>query len=130
MHDSRVDYTSLFRRLGDVNCHDAIESISLRNDFIDRDLIDQWFKDYVLRLRSEESNDAARKAMMNEVNPKYVLRNHLAQKAIELAQAHDFSEVKKLHFILQKPFDEQPLHESYALPPLPGDIAVEVSCSS
>jgi len=67
---------------------------------------------------------------MNQVNPKYVLRNHLAQQAIEKAQKKDFSEVTKLLNILSSPFDEQPDYESYALAPPPNMDAVEVSCSS
>ena len=130
MHDSRVDFTSFFRHLGSIKTNAPIEQISLRNDFIDRDLIDQWFGDYVARLLSESSNDIERQKAMNQANPKYVLRNHLAQIAIEKAQKKDFSEVTKLLNILSKPFDEQPDHESYAIAPPPNFDAVEVSCSS
>jgi len=51
---------------------------------------------------------------MNRVNPKFVLRNHLAQTAIEKAQAGDFGEVSRLLTILEHPFDEQPEHAAYA----------------
>jgi len=67
---------------------------------------------------------------MNTVNPKYVLRNHLAQHAIELAQQDDFSEVHKLLNILNKPFDEQPEHESYSQAPAEHLQSISVSCSS
>ena len=130
MHDSRVDFTSFFRSLGAIKMNAPIEQISLRNDFIDRDLIDQWFSDYVARLLCESSNDIERQKAMNQVNPKYVLRNHLAQFAIEKAQKKDFSEITKLLNILNKPFDEQIDHESYALAPPPNLDVVEVSCSS
>jgi uncharacterized protein YdiU (UPF0061 family) len=67
---------------------------------------------------------------MNLVNPKYILRNHLAQAAIDIAQQHDFSEVTLLMNILSKPYDEQPEYEEYAAPP-PADLErVAVSCSS
>jgi uncharacterized protein YdiU (UPF0061 family) len=64
------------------------------------------------------------------VNPKYVLRNYLAQIAIEKAQNKDFSEIATLLSVLEKPFDEQPEHAKYA--DLPPDWAseLEVSCSS
>jgi uncharacterized protein YdiU (UPF0061 family) len=68
--------------------------------------------------------------MMHLINPKFVLRNHLAQKAIEMAQQHDFSEVKKLNTILNAPFEEQPEFNDYANPPPPDLDAIEVSCSS
>ena len=67
---------------------------------------------------------------MDASNPKYVLRNYLAQVAIDKAQNKDFSEVAKLQEILRRPFDEQPEHDKYA--DLPPDWAshLEVSCSS
>jgi uncharacterized protein YdiU (UPF0061 family) len=130
MHDSRVDFSSFFRNLAKVKTDKHFEQISLRNEFIDRELIDQWFTDYVARLQSESSNDTLRQQAMNQVNPKYILRNHLAQIAIEQAQKKDFSEVNKLLKILSDPFGEQPEHEAYALAPPSNSNPIEVSCSS
>lgn len=130
MHDSRIDFTNFFRNLGAIKTNATIQQISLRDDFIDRNAIDQWLADYIDRLKSESSVDSERKEAMNRVNPKYVLRNHLAQTAIELAQKKDFSEVNKLLMILENPFDEQPEYEAYSLPPPPNAPLVEVSCSS
>jgi uncharacterized protein YdiU (UPF0061 family) len=130
MHDSRVDFTNFFRHLSKLKVDAPIEQISLRDDFIDREAIDQWFSDYLVRLQSESSIDEIRKKTMNQVNPKYVLRNHLAQLAIERAQNKDFSEVTKLLNILSKPFDDQVEHEFYALAPPPNLDSIEVSCSS
>jgi uncharacterized protein YdiU (UPF0061 family) len=67
---------------------------------------------------------------MDKVNPKYVLRNYLAQIAIDKAQNKDFSEVNNLLQILQNPFDEQPEHEKYAALPPDWAAGIEVSCSS
>jgi len=130
MHDSKVDFTNFFRSLGAIKMGVSIEQIILRNDFINRELIDRWFGDYIVRLQSESSNDHDRQKAMNLVNPKFVLRNHLAQIAIERAQKKDFSEITKLLEILSRPFDEQPDHASYALAPPANLDAVEVSCSS
>ena len=130
MHDSKVDFTTLFRRLADIDIEAPIREIPLRDDFINRDSMDQWFTDYITRLKSESSIDAKRKLSMNAVNPKYILRNHLAQAAIEQAQQKDFSEVEKLLKILERPFDEQAQFEEYASPPPPDLNAIEVSCSS
>ena len=107
-----------------------LQSIHLRNYFVDREAIDQWFSDYILRLKSENSDDDTRQIEMNLVNPKYILRNHLAQIAIEKAIQHDFSEIKRLHELLSKPYDEQVEFEAYAMPPPPDLERVEVSCSS
>jgi uncharacterized protein YdiU (UPF0061 family) len=67
---------------------------------------------------------------MDKANPKYVLRNHLAQAAITRAQQHDFSELERLLQLLRNPFDKQPEMESYALPAPPDAPPVAVSCSS
>jgi uncharacterized protein YdiU (UPF0061 family) len=71
---------------------------------------------------------------MNRLNPKFVLRNHLAQTAIEQAQQGDFSEVQRLLKVLQSPYDEQPElggpTTRYSDFPPEGAQHLEVSCSS
>ncbi|TFW27087.1 protein adenylyltransferase SelO [Duganella callida] len=125
-----VDFTQFFRRLSGLHAADAGGDQPLRDLFIDRPAFDAWAERYRTRLRAEHSDDAARQVAMNNVNPKYVLRNYLAQVAIEKAQNKDFSEVERLLKVLQRPYDEQPEHEQYAA--LPPDWAshLEVSCSS
>jgi uncharacterized protein YdiU (UPF0061 family) len=130
MNDSRVDFINFFRSLSDVTKNSKPIEISLRNDFVDRENIDQWFADYINRLQSEVLNDAERKTSMNQVNPKYILRNHLAQIAIEKAQQDDFTEVERLHQILLTPFDEQEEFDHYSKPPPVGMERIAVSCSS
>jgi uncharacterized protein YdiU (UPF0061 family) len=130
MHDSKVDFTSFFRQLSRVSRNQNIAEISLRNYFVNRDGIDQWFADYLHRLKDESRSDVTRSAAMNLVNPKFILRNHLAQTAIDKAKQHDFTEIKTLLNILSKPFDEQKEFESYSMPPPPDLEKVEVSCSS
>ena len=51
---------------------------------------------------------------MNSVNPKYVLRNYLAQMAIDQAEAGDFSLVNELLDLIRHPYDEQPERERFA----------------
>jgi uncharacterized protein YdiU (UPF0061 family) len=102
----------------------------LRDLFIDRAAFDAWATHYRSRLRQENSVDAVRRLAMQTINPKYVLRNYLAQIAIEKAQNKDFSEVAKLLAILERPFDEQPENSSYAALPPDWANTLEVSCSS
>jgi len=130
MQRSHVDFTQFFRALGDFQRDDATGDTVLRDMFIEREAFDAWAATYRARLRQENSVDAARRAAMHAVNPKYVLRNYLAQVAIEKAQQGDFSEVAKLLAVLEQPFDEQPDNAAYAA--LPPDWAshLEVSCSS
>ncbi len=138
MQAGHVDFTRFFRALGNLRtdlADDAAEQSphpdsALRDMFIERGAFDSWAVQYRQRLRAENSVDSERKAHMDSVNPKYVLRNYLAQVAIGKAQAKDFSEIGKLLSVLERPFDEQPENESYAA--LPPDWAshLEVSCSS
>jgi uncharacterized protein YdiU (UPF0061 family) len=130
MHDSRVDFTFFFRNLSNVRQGQVIQTIVLRDQFLDRELIDQWFSDYLNRLKSENRSDEKRQIAMNLVNPKFVLRNHLAQVAIDKAKQHDFSEIQILLKILANPYDEQVEYEAYSMPPPPDIERVEVSCSS
>jgi uncharacterized protein YdiU (UPF0061 family) len=138
MQAGHVDFTQFFRALGNFKAEIAENAAELsphpdsavRDMFIERGAFDAWAVQYRERLRAEHSVDSERKAHMDSVNPKYVLRNYLAQVAIEKAQAKDFSEIAKLLSVLERPFDEQPENESYAA--LPPDWAshLEVSCSS
>jgi len=130
MHDSKVDFTNLFRSLGSINSNAPIHSISIRDDFIDRNAFDVWLKDYLARLKLESTDDRTRKLQMDAINPKYILRNHLAQIAIEKAQMKDFSEIGVLLKLLESPYDEHEAYNSYAAPPPPDLSAIEVSCSS
>ena len=130
MQASHVDFTLLFRRLAALEVETPGSEEGVRDLFIDRAAFDAWALGYRGRLRAENSDDAARRAAMNRVNPKYVLRNYLAQQAIERAQNGDYSEVGKLLAILEQPFDEQPEHEAYAALPPDWAAHLEVSCSS
>jgi serine/tyrosine/threonine adenylyltransferase len=73
-----------------------------------------WVRRYVARVRAEGTPDHLRKASMDAVNPKYVLRNCLAQLAIDAAEAGDPSQVVELCDLLRRPYDEQPERERYA----------------
>jgi len=73
-----------------------------------------WLSRYMNRLRQDNRSDDMRKQAMNQVNPKYVLRNYLAQQAIEAAQKGDYSELESLHQALRNPYQEQPEFEHYA----------------
>lgn len=128
LQTSRVDYTQFFRRLADFELNG--ENKQLQGMIIDPASFDRWAKDYKSRLVKESSIDAERKNGMNQVNPKFVLRNHIVQWAIERAESGDYSEVDTLLAVLKKPFDEQPEMERFAEPPAEGSQKIVVSCSS
>ncbi len=130
LQNSHVDFTLFFRRLGNLQMENPVADEPLRDLFIDRPGFDAWMQQYRARLRQENSNDQERSLAMHQTNPKFILRNYLAQTAIEKAQNKDFSEIERLRKVLEQPFDEQPENEHYA--DLPPDWAsqLEVSCSS
>lgn len=117
LKDHNADYTIFFRHLSEgATDHD--------DSFAD------WFKDYRKRLESEETTPSLRQQNMRAINPKYILRNHLAQTAIEYAQQGEFGEIDKLLKLLGKPFDDQPEFDAYATEPPEWGRHLEISCSS
>jgi serine/tyrosine/threonine adenylyltransferase len=130
MAASHVDFPYFFRHLSSVKMSPTQQDESLRDLFIDRSGFDAWLSEYRQRLTLENIDDTQRKQAMDRVNPKYVLRNYLAQIAIDKAQNKDFSEIKILLDILERPYDEQPEHEKYAALPPDWAAGIEVSCSS
>ncbi|MDB4260953.1 YdiU family protein [Porticoccaceae bacterium] len=126
MQVNNVDYTILFRSL----CDFTADNQAVRDQFIDREGFDQWALKYLARLDQQDLSDAQRRDIMRAVNPKYVLRNYMAQAAIEKAQNVDYSEVNLLLQVLQSPCEEHPEAQMYA--GLPPDWAekLSVSCSS
>lgn len=130
MAADRADFTITFRRLATFSTAPAANNDAVRECFIDREAFDAWAARYAERLRLEGRSDAERAAAMNRVNPKFVLRNHLAETAIRRAREGDFGEVQRLHALLERPFDEQPGNEADAGLPPEWASQLEVSCSS
>ncbi len=73
-----------------------------------------WVQQWWRRARSERGDVAANVTLMQRANPKFVLRNWLAQEAIDAAHAGDLSKVQRLLTVMERPFDEQPEHEDLA----------------
>ena len=81
----------------------------MRDDFVDIKGFDAWGERYVARVARDGALDQEqRRTRMHAVNPLYILRNYLAQKAIDAAEQGDYSEVRRLYAVLSKPFEEQP----------------------
>lgn len=120
------DYTLTFRMLSHTEQQSA--SSPLRDMFIDRAGFDTWFDRYRARLRTEAVDDMQRQQQMQSVNPAVVLRNWLAQRAIEAAEQDDMSELHRFHEILRQPFADR--DDDYASRPPEWGKRLEVSCSS
>jgi len=102
------------------NCEDAINLLSMAYyvpgqitpDYKTRLCL--WLNRYINRLKIDGTPDDVRQQQMNAVNPKYVLRNYLAQLAIDKAEQGDFSMVNELLELLRHPYDEQSGKEEFA----------------
>ena len=126
-----VDYTNFFRRLGNFKTSEGAQHDQLRDMFIEPAAFDAWAARYRVRLVAEGSDDAARKNRLDNLNPKYVLRNYLAQNAIHAAiEQRDYTELERLLELLRAPFTEQPGKDRYAESPPDWGKRLAVSCSS
>ncbi|MDH4400072.1 MAG: YdiU family protein [Burkholderiaceae bacterium] len=146
MQASHADFTLTFRQLayapgltqasqaqieldlgGTVNAN-LLPFVDL---FVDRAGAQAWLSRYSARLGSDPTQHwQERVAGMLAVNPLYVLRNHIAQQAIEAAEKGDFSEVQRQMQLLSDPFSARAGLEAYAAAPPAGAPHLEVSCSS
>ena len=113
-----IDYTKFWRQLAD----DIIPG-EIRNE--------RWYYVYKQRLALEGSYaNKIRREQMNRINPKFILRNYMAQIAIEKAQKGDFNEIDRLLHLLRYPYDEQLEMNDYAKVSPKWAKNIIISCSS
>ena len=131
----RTDYPAFFRGLSQLP--GTVETAArrridapVRDLFADRPGCDAFLTRWRARLAAEGSVDAERQAAMRAVNPKYVLRNWVAEAAIRRAREGDFGGVAEVLTCLRRPFDEHPQLAHYAAPPPDWATGLTVSCSS
>ncbi len=120
------DYTRTFRLLSHTAQQE--QQSPLRDEFIDREAFDSWYTRYRERLLAEQIDDAARQQAMQSVNPAVVLRNWLAQRAIEQAEQGNTDELYRLHAVLREPYRDR--DDDYSRRPPDWGKRLEVSCSS
>ncbi|WP_281846716.1 protein adenylyltransferase SelO [Olleya namhaensis] len=119
---TETDMTIFFRNLSDfdgVNPTNGLQII--RDSFYDikavteaiKDRWNLWFESYADRLERDPISAKAKKENMNSVNPKYVLRNYMAQLAIDDANKGDYKLIDDLFNLLKQPYAEQPKHEKW-----------------
>ncbi len=124
--DNRVDYTIFWRRLSHAVAGGDFEPV--RDLFPDRAAFDAWLLSYSELLAHTSKALAA--DLMLKTNPRFVLRNHLAEQAIRSAKLGDLSELQTLQALLERPFDEHPGHATYADFPPDWASTLSISCSS
>ncbi|MFL1404541.1 protein adenylyltransferase SelO [Marinobacter sp. M1N3S26] len=127
LHEHGIDYTRFFRGLSTLPSRGPDP---VRDLFVDRTVADDWLGRYRTRVASEPQSPEEREAAMCQVNPKYILRNYLAQNVIDAAQAGDDAPLAELLEVLRHPYDEQPEFEHYATLPPDWGKHMDISCSS
>ena len=118
LEKAETDMTIFFRNLSNVTKENTVsESFDkIRDTFYnEKDLNEtilkdwhDWFEIYISRINEQTQSDLERKIKMNAVNPKYILRNYMAQLCIDDADKGDYSLLNELFEMLKKPYDEQP----------------------
>lgn len=118
-----TDMTIFFRLLANFDSNNAAtEDLSLiskafytPNQITDtiKEEWKQWFLKYQKRLQKESLSNEERKKVMNTINPKYVLRNYMAQLAIDEANKGKYELIEEFYQLLKKPYDEQPENERW-----------------
>ncbi len=123
---TETDMTIFFRKLADIDDDVNQSDENLLSPLMDayylpeeltgdnKEKIVNWLSRYVKRLAKDGINKQQRQEKMNAVNPKYVLRNYLAQQAIELAEQGDYSRVNELLELFRHPYDEQVDKDKFA----------------
>lgn len=117
---AEVDMTLFFRALADVDLA-APTLVPFGDSFYDdarrREMapeFDVWLTHYAARVRRDDEAPATRRARMQAANPRYVLRNYLAQQAIDRAEQGDDAGIHELLDVLRRPYDDQPGREQFA----------------
>jgi uncharacterized protein YdiU (UPF0061 family) len=112
--------TLWFRALAELDLAQPRFS-AFREAFYDHELmhaqqaaLEDWLRRYAARAARDGREPGERRAAMNAANPRFVLRNYLAQQAIDRAEAGDEAGIGELLEVLRRPYDEQPGREAYA----------------
>ena len=120
LHTAEIDMTLFFRALADVDVG-APTLAPLKHAFYDEakrrhsePACNDWLARYCARMRRDAMPNAERRARMHAANPRYVLRNYLAQQAIDRAEEGDDAGIHELLDVLRCPYDDQPGREQFA----------------
>ncbi|MFP5386924.1 MAG: protein adenylyltransferase SelO [Bacteriovoracia bacterium] len=125
-----VDYTFFWRTLSQYKRGNKESFKEIWDYYGNREEMISWLKLYDERLQRENSLDSERSERMRKVNPKFVLKNYIAQEVIEDVEQGNAEKLQNWLRVFSRPFDEHPEFEKYSRPTPPEHKDYEVSCSS
>lgn len=130
MRQHGADYARTFRSLSRWDADDDTTLPPLVAEIGNGEALAPWLERYAVRLAREPRTTAARHDAMLATNPKYVLRNWVAQDVIQNAETRNVALVDEVRRVLERPFEEHPAMERYAAKPPAWAREIVVSCSS
>ena len=131
MHEQKADMTLTFRRLAALDSRDTGGDQPVRELFEQPESFDAWAIEWRQRLATEKRPDADRRKAMEAVNPAFILRNQLAQQAVDAAIENlDFEPMKRLVRVLDRPYEDQPEQADLARPPRPDERVRHTFCGT
>lgn len=131
MAAGQADMTLVFRGLSSLPADLSDRDEAVRSLFKDPARFDAWAQRWRQRLAAERRDDAQRRADMQRVNPAFILRNHLAQRAVDAAiDRLDFQPMRELHTVLSEPYLDQPEYADLAQPPKPQERVLTTFCGT
>jgi uncharacterized protein YdiU (UPF0061 family) len=123
MESEKLDYTNTFRNL--------TQALAKKNSpELNSEISKSWIVSFLERHAKETLSKDKRLQLMNQVNPKFILRNYMAQEAIEAAEVNDFSKLETLMIVMTQPFEELIEHQKFANKSPMWAKDLEISCSS
>ncbi|WGL18310.1 YdiU family protein [Microbulbifer bruguierae] len=130
LESGRVDYSLFFRTLSHYCGERPAAALEALVSPSQHEPLGHWLSRYDQRLQKETRSAQERSRAMLQTNPKFVLRNYLAQRVIEAAEGGDFQPLHILFDLLQTPFDEHPGFEGWSAAPPESGKHLPISCSS
>ncbi|XP_053398537.1 protein adenylyltransferase SelO-like isoform X2 [Mercenaria mercenaria] len=141
MEDTKADFTMTFRELSEVSLETLSNQLKHQNIpkkwwtlnvLQNHDWFSKWVEVYMNKLSEAGISDSKRQDVMLKVNPRYILRNWIAQTAIEKTEQNNFEEINFILEVLKRPYtyDEKAEEKGYASPPPNWARQLKVSCSS
>ena len=130
MAANHADFTLTFRRMC-AAAETADGDAEVRELFDKPEAWDEWAQRWRERLAEEPQTPREHAALMRQVNPAFIPRNHRVEAALAAAIEHnDYGPFEELLLVLSRPYEDQPAFAGYAEPPGPEQRVYRTFCGT